>query len=337
MTFGKAQGAHTFDESVTEDGVLPWQSQPRQRLADATIQEFIQHDDRKNSIYLFLRTRNSGPYTYCGTLGNLSHDSEREMPVHFQWQLMEWPAPPHVLAAAGLTLAAAGDGTSPQQPPAPGPQPGALVDEPAPLGRKPGATKSATFKAVKRAFHPDQDARNKKLGLAGELLVLRELLGAAAPEPVLGQRSEQVRLLEREVVACRVEHAVRPARVAAQRAELVDVADDPVMAPRDDRHVTVEHHLVRLIGEGIARSVGQRVLVPLVAAAARRQGAQHRVDDSSRATAQGTVQMTVQLGGRGVQPARLCGGRLLRGQVALVRADPHARADEQQAAGESGR
>ncbi len=29
VTFGQQQGEHLFDESITEDGVLSWQSQPR--------------------------------------------------------------------------------------------------------------------------------------------------------------------------------------------------------------------------------------------------------------------------------------------------------------------
>jgi hypothetical protein len=61
VTFGKRQGAHSFDESVTEDGVLTWQSQPKQGLADPYIEDFISHDHRTHTIYLFLRTRRDVP------------------------------------------------------------------------------------------------------------------------------------------------------------------------------------------------------------------------------------------------------------------------------------
>jgi hypothetical protein len=37
VTFGQEQGDHVFDESITEDGVLSWQSQPAQRLTDSVI------------------------------------------------------------------------------------------------------------------------------------------------------------------------------------------------------------------------------------------------------------------------------------------------------------
>jgi len=57
-------------------------------------------------------------------------------------------------------------------------------------------------------------------------------------------------------------------------------------------------------------------------------------DDGAGPLAEGTVQVAVQLGGSLVQPARLGGRRLVRGQVALLHTDPHARADQQQAADE---
>jgi hypothetical protein len=56
VTFGQVQGEHEFDEAITFDGVLSWQSQPAQRLDDEVIREFIGHDDRINNIHLFLRT-----------------------------------------------------------------------------------------------------------------------------------------------------------------------------------------------------------------------------------------------------------------------------------------
>jgi hypothetical protein len=55
VTLGQEQAGHVFDEGITEDGVLTWQSQPRQGLSDPQIREFVAHDDLKNSIYLFLR------------------------------------------------------------------------------------------------------------------------------------------------------------------------------------------------------------------------------------------------------------------------------------------
>lgn len=68
VTLGQEQAGHVFDEGITEDGVLTWQSQPRQGLSHPQIREFIEHDELKCSIYLFLRTRGGAKYTYLGEL-----------------------------------------------------------------------------------------------------------------------------------------------------------------------------------------------------------------------------------------------------------------------------
>lgn len=198
VTFGQKQGSHLFDESVTDDGILTWQSQPSQTLTESRIQDFMQHDDRTDSIYLFLRTRDDFPHTYCGTLGYLAHDTEREKPVHFQWQLLDWPAPQQTFMDMGLVLVLTSSAGVAGGPSSPGPTMAGLVETSPPAPSKPGGAKTSTFKAVKRTFHPDQDARNKKLGLAGELLVLesekQRLLQAGLPE--LAKRVVHVSVVE---------------------------------------------------------------------------------------------------------------------------------------------
>ena len=106
VSFGTEQNNHLFDESITKDGVLTWQSQPKQSFSSPVIQELIAHDERTNSIHLFLR-RNRDPatkYSYLGTLGYLTHDLERQEPVYFQWQLLDWPAADSVIRDLGLDL-----------------------------------------------------------------------------------------------------------------------------------------------------------------------------------------------------------------------------------------
>lgn len=102
VTFGASQGTHSFVEEISEDGVLTWQSQPQQRLNQPRIQQFIGHDDRVNTIHLFLRMSSENDYTYFGPLGYLDHDTTREAPVYFTWQLMDWPPPPEVLSDFGI-------------------------------------------------------------------------------------------------------------------------------------------------------------------------------------------------------------------------------------------
>lgn len=166
VTFGKSQGDHTFDEHITEDGVLTWQSQPSQHLKTPTIATLITHDDMTNVIHLFLRTRSDLPYTYFGKLGYLEHDRTRERPVHFRWQLMDWPAPDAVLASLNIV-------PSPPATPAPAPAPPSknqLIQTPPPVVAQQPASGGAGGSA--QPVLPGQDAKNRALGLAGELLVL---------------------------------------------------------------------------------------------------------------------------------------------------------------------
>ena len=98
VTFGQRQANHIFEEGVTTEGVLTWQSQPKQRLSDRQIQQFINHNEDVNSIYLFLRTSRKKPkYTYLGKLKYLAHEKEQELPVHFQWQILDWNIPESIL------------------------------------------------------------------------------------------------------------------------------------------------------------------------------------------------------------------------------------------------
>jgi hypothetical protein len=91
VTYGQKQGGHTFDEGISEDGILRWQSQPKQGFDKPVIQTLINHDDTKNSIYLFLREDEKDDYRYLGRLKYVLHDKSRENPVYFQWQILDWP------------------------------------------------------------------------------------------------------------------------------------------------------------------------------------------------------------------------------------------------------
>jgi len=90
VTYGKKESGHKFDESIDENGILTWQSQPSQTLKESRIIDFINHDYLKNNIYLFLRMSNKEDYTYMGLLAYVDHDNEREKPVYFKWQILEW-------------------------------------------------------------------------------------------------------------------------------------------------------------------------------------------------------------------------------------------------------
>lgn len=181
VTFGKQEGEFVFDESISDDGVLTWQSQPKQKLTTPNIQNFISHDELLNNIYLFLRTGKGELYQFMGRLKYLTHDPDREQPVHFQWQLLDWESLirdkmltvlPPVTAEAEVLI-----------------EKDSLVETPAPQ------PKAKTIKNRKRDFtirvKPDytaRDASNRMLGLKGELLVLcderSKLIRAGKPELV---------------------------------------------------------------------------------------------------------------------------------------------------------
>jgi hypothetical protein len=165
VTYGASQGSHEFDEPISEDGVLTWQSQPKQRLNSPQIQRLITHDDRINAIHLFLRTRPDVDYTYFGQLGYLDHDPGREAPVYFTWQLMDWPAPPPVLADLAINLAVPTEPVSPAAA-----KPNTLTKTPPPDVR---IASGGRGPLRPHPTLPGQDAANQQLGFAGEQLALR--------------------------------------------------------------------------------------------------------------------------------------------------------------------
>jgi len=54
------------------------------------IRTFINHDHFSNRIMLLLRTKDGDKYTYMGDLAYLTHNADREQPVYFHWQIIEW-------------------------------------------------------------------------------------------------------------------------------------------------------------------------------------------------------------------------------------------------------
>ena len=172
VTLGQTQGDHAFDESITTDGVLSWQSQPRQGLENETIKSLIAHDERINNIHLFLRSKAGTDYGYFGNLGYLTHDTQRERPVHFQWQLMDWPMPDGFITQVGVALL--GDmkflDSTTSIKVAQGLE---FVAKPPPRTSRRG-TSTSEFQSRKSPNHLAQHANNTALGLLGEELVLAQ-------------------------------------------------------------------------------------------------------------------------------------------------------------------
>lgn len=90
VTYGQKQANHAFEEGIDEDGILTWQSQPKQKLTTPQIKTLIKHDHTTDNIHLFLRENEKEDYTYWGLLAYVDHDNQREMPVYFKWQILDW-------------------------------------------------------------------------------------------------------------------------------------------------------------------------------------------------------------------------------------------------------
>jgi hypothetical protein len=177
VSLGNQQGEHLFDESITEDGVLSWQSQPRLDLSSEVIKSLINHDDRVNNIYLFLRASKGNDYGYFGRLGYLTHDTERENPVYFQWQILDWPAPVEFIKKVGISLV--GQSADAPNDSTQAIQINELIFEEPPKPRPRNAgVKTSEFRARKAPDYGLRDSKNKKLGFEGELLVLEQEIKA---------------------------------------------------------------------------------------------------------------------------------------------------------------
>jgi hypothetical protein len=174
VTFGQTQGEHTFDEGITQDGVLSWQSQPQQTLIDRRVQQWIHHDEFVNNIYLFLRTSEERKrYAYLGRLKYLDHDRERERPVYFQWQVLDWSLTADKQSSLGLLLQKQKPGTADVSTLAPLPPiPDRLIEVQPPPKHKASGQTTPQFRAIKSPDYSAKDAMDRTLGRAGELAVV---------------------------------------------------------------------------------------------------------------------------------------------------------------------
>ena len=161
VSYGRSQADHKFDEGITEDGVLTWQSQPSQDLNDPRILEWVGHNESLNTIHLFLRDSLKGPYTYFGRLKYLTHDTTRSKPVHFQWELLDWDK---LELNKEIKLEPRED------------KPNLLIglrEALPPMPKPRGAVLGRSFKERRKPDYADRDAKNRKIGLRGELLVIQ--------------------------------------------------------------------------------------------------------------------------------------------------------------------
>lgn len=172
VTLGKPDVGNPYQDSLTLDGRLIWESQTKQGFDSPTIQKLLAHDPIVNNVHLFLRAQKGDKYTYFGLLRYFSHDPNKQNPVHFIWTVQNWDIDQIQLKCLGITALPPLD---------PAFSLSSSVAETALLARtdppvikaKPGKVtrmkKKSTGGEVDWAA---RDLRNRQLGLQGEKLVL---------------------------------------------------------------------------------------------------------------------------------------------------------------------
>jgi hypothetical protein len=165
VSYGQSQSGHEFDEGITRDGVLTWQSQPRQTLTEDRVLNWINQDHEIDNIHLFLRPSRHGEYYYLGKLNYLLHDSEREKPVWFQFQIQDFDPPEDLLDLVR------GDGEAGFKDKETNTVKIPMEFAPPDRGKRNVPTRA--FKAKKIPDLSGKEARDKELGLAGEYFVLQ--------------------------------------------------------------------------------------------------------------------------------------------------------------------
>ena len=172
VTFGHKEGEHEFQEEITEDGVLAWQSQPKQKLVHPQIQKMINHVNLGITIHLMLRTSKKHDYTYLGELEYLNHDPNRETPVWFNWQILDWTVDNLLFERIGLRLSSAYDEYIDNRAPVIKETPSNSLTESAEKPKARKAPSSSVRSGSVKIDYETKQRRNADIGLRGEKLVM---------------------------------------------------------------------------------------------------------------------------------------------------------------------
>ncbi|MBM7623762.1 DUF3427 domain-containing protein [Sporohalobacter salinus] len=170
VTYGQSQAGHEFDEAITESGILTWQSQPKQELHHPMIKKLINHNHHIDNIYLFLRPNKNTEYIYLGKLAYITHDKEREKPVYFKWQILDWELSQNQANKLGIELELVTNEFSQSNE--------NNVKKPVKTS-PPSPNQNCNTGKSTRQFHghkvdfAENNARNKKIGLEGEKFILK--------------------------------------------------------------------------------------------------------------------------------------------------------------------
>lgn len=94
ISLGHKQGDYQFIESISEAGILSWQTQPSLSFKSPAVKSLLDFDIETDKIYLFFRLdkdkRKDRSYMYLGKLDYYNYDNELQQPVHISWRLLDW-------------------------------------------------------------------------------------------------------------------------------------------------------------------------------------------------------------------------------------------------------
>lgn len=173
VTLGKPDVNNPYQDALTLDGRLIWESQTKQSFDSPTIRKLLVHDPMVNNVHLFLRAQKGDKYTYFGLLSYFSHDPNKQNPVHFIWTVQNWDIDQNQLKCLGIPALPPLDPAFSLSPPVAVTALLARTDPPV-IKAKPGRgtqpKKKSTGVEVDWAA---RDLRNRQLGLQGEKLVLQ--------------------------------------------------------------------------------------------------------------------------------------------------------------------
>lgn len=163
VTIGSSVDGKQWDEGITRNGVVSWQSQNQNSLRSPNTLKLIKHDEQVNNIYYFYRQKAGSLYKYLGKLKYLNHDKERQRPVYFQWQLIDWDMKKNT--ELNITIEPSSNVKVIEKS-------NLLVLQNPPIITKTKGISTKQFRARKDIDYSAIDRKNKRIGLKGEKLVL---------------------------------------------------------------------------------------------------------------------------------------------------------------------
>lgn len=215
VTLGKPFEGNPYQDVLTADGHLLWESQTQHGFGSRPIQKLLAHDPQERNIHLFVRSGRDSKYVYLGLLEYFSHNAIRENPVHFVWRIRYWDLSPDRLLGLGLEV-------GPPHDPAYVPLQKAASAQRLVKGSAPNTLNksnvdrknTAHARKVANVDWVERDIRNRHLGLQGEKLVLKHEI-------------DELRLAGRDDLAERVRHVALYDSTAGFDIESFDIDGTP--------------------------------------------------------------------------------------------------------------